>query len=261
MDYSTKIDVGSYQLWYQSFGTGEPTVVFESGGDCSAESLANLAHGIQSFTRALVYDRAGLGQSDPAPRPRTIQDAVTDLHGLLHDAPVPGPYLLVGHSLGGLIVRLYAHQHPREVVGLVLLDVPHPEQGLRELKLLPPPSAGEPAVLTAFRKMSTEEWTDPFSNREGFDRAASAAQVMTSDHLGDLPLAVITAGIDEWDNGFPREIATTLAEDWMHTQQELVGLSSNSTHIIATESTHAIQDCQPDLVIDVIRKLVRSVRD
>src|SRR5262249_29469736 len=159
-----------------------------------ADSLANLAHQVQSFTRALIYDRAGLGQSDPAPRPRTIQDAVSDLQTLLHTAQVPGPYLLVGHSFGGLIVRLYAHQYPQEVLGLVLLDVPHPEQCLRELQFLPPPSPQEPAVLSVFRSTITAEWTDPFSNREGFDRAASAAQVLASGHLGNLPLVVITAG-------------------------------------------------------------------
>jgi pimeloyl-ACP methyl ester carboxylesterase len=89
--YNARIAVGDYQLSFQSFGTGEPTVVFESGGGCGADSLANLARQVQSFTRALIYDRAGLGQSDPAPRPRTVQDAVRDLHALLHTAQVPGP--------------------------------------------------------------------------------------------------------------------------------------------------------------------------
>jgi pimeloyl-ACP methyl ester carboxylesterase len=261
LDTRAKIDVGGYQLSFQSFGTGEPTVVFESGGDCGADSLANLAQQVQSFSRALIYDRAGLGESDLAPRPRTIQDAVSDLHALLHTAQVPGPYLLVGHSFGGLIVRLYATQYPREVVGLVLLDVPHPEQCLWELQLLPAPSAQEPAALTVFRNTSTAEWTDPFNNREGFDRAASAAQVLASGHFGDLRLVVITAGIDEWEEGFPSEIARGLEADWMRSQQELVGLSSNSTHIVATQSTHAIQECQPDLVIDLIGKLVRKLRN
>ena len=261
MEYRARITVGDYQLFFQSFGTGEPTVVFESGGECGADSFANLAHHVQSFTRALIYDRAGLGQSDPAPRPRSIQEAVSDLHTLLHAAQVPGPYLLVGHSFGGLIVRLYAAYYPREVVGLVMLDVPHPEQCIRELQLLPPPSPQEPAVLTAFRNTATAEWTDPFSNREGFDRAASAAQVMATGHFGDLPLVVITAGIDEWEKGFPPDIARALEQDWMAMQKELAALSHNSTHIIATESNHVIQDCQPDLVIHVIRQLIGKLRN
>jgi hypothetical protein len=104
------------------------------------------------------------------------------------------------------------------------------------------------------------EWDDPFSNREGFDRAASAAQMKTTGHLGELPLAVITAGKDEWEEGFPPAIAHDLAEDWMRMQKELLALSNRSTQILAMESTHAIQDCQPDLVVDVIRNLLGELR-
>jgi pimeloyl-ACP methyl ester carboxylesterase len=168
--------------------------------------------------------------------------------------------VLIGHSFGGLIVRLYTAKYPHEVVGLVLLDVPHPEQALRELHRLPAPSPQEPAALTACRNTLTAEWTDPFSNDEGFDRATSAAQVLAGGHLGDLPLVVITAGIDEWEEGFPVELARILAEDWMRMQQELVACSNNSTHIIATKSDHSIQDCQPELVTDVIRNLVEKLR-
>jgi hypothetical protein len=109
------------------------------------------------------------------------------------------------------------------------------------------------------RNLLMAEWTDPFSNCEGFDKAASAAQVSPAGPFGQLPLVVITAGIDEWDTGFPAELARVLEADWMGMQQELVALSTNSTHIIAAESTHDIQDCQPELVIDVIRQLVRTV--
>jgi pimeloyl-ACP methyl ester carboxylesterase len=260
MKHGAKISVGDYQLFFQSFGDGAPTVVFESGGECDCESLANLARQVKPFAHALVYDRAGLGRSDPAPRPRTIQDAVRDLHALLHTAQVPGPYLLVGHSFGGLIARLYAAQYRREVVGLVLLDVPHPEQPLRDLELLPARSSEEPAALTTCRDTLSAEWTDAYSNSEGFDRATSAAQVLGSGHLGDMPLVVVTAGIDEWEQGFPAEIACGLEQSWMRLQQELVALSTNSMHIIATESTHDIQECQPELVVDIIHKLVQDIR-
>ncbi len=255
-----KIDVGGYQLAYQTFGDGEPTVVFECGIEDSSQSLANLAHEVQSFSRAFIYDRAGLGHSDPAQRPRTIQDAVNDLNKLLHHAAIPEPYLLVGHSFGGLILRQYAAQHPHEVAGLILLDSPQPELALRELACLPSPSPQEPASLKAFREHALTEWNDPTSNAEGFDIAASAQQFMNSRSLDALPLVVITAGKDEWDEGFPAEIARALEQDWMRMQQEFVQLSSNSQHIIAHESTHAIQDCQPDLVVATIRKMLESTR-
>jgi pimeloyl-ACP methyl ester carboxylesterase len=253
------IDVGSYHLYMESAGGG-PTVIFESGMGCGAESLANLAAEVQQFTRVVLYDRAGLGQSDPAPKPRTSQDVVDDLWQLLQQAQIDGPYLLVGHSFAGYHLRLFAHQHPQAVAGLVLLDASHPDQTLRELQLLPPPSPNEPAAITKARETLTAEWNDPFRNEEGMDIAASAAQVRATSHLGQLPLVVITAGIDEWEDGFPPEIAHASAANWLAMQKELVALSHNSTHIIATESDHSIQDCQPELVVDVIRQLVQEIQ-
>lgn len=211
---------------------------------------------VKAITSALVYDRAGLGLSDPAPQPRTIQDAVDDLQALLRLARVPGPYLLVGHSFGGLILRMYADQNLQEVAGLLLLDVPHPELPLRELSLVSPPSPGEPSALTSFRNHVIAEWNDPSSNQEGFDIARSARQVLQGHSLGDLPLVVITAGQDEWEEGFPTETAQALEQDWMATQRELLLLSTNSRHIIASESMHAIQDYQPELVIETIRQML-----
>lgn len=255
-----RIDVGGYRLYLESAGVGRPTVIFESGMECGADSLANLAQEVQKFTRTVIYDRAGLGQSDPAPQPRTAQTLVDDLHALLTQAQIPGPYLLVGHSLAGLPVRLFAHQYPQAVVGLVLLDVVHPDQWLRELQLLPPPSPHEPVALTQARNSCTAEWNDPFYNAEGIDIAASAAQVRATGHLGALPLVVITAGQDEWAEGFPPALAQASAANWLAMQKELVALSHNGQHLIATESDHSIQDCQPELVVAVIRQLVAAWR-
>ena len=260
MEHGQRIDVGGYRLYMESAGSGRPTVIFESGRECGASSLANLAAEVQQFTRTLIYDRAGIGQSEPAPTPRTTQEIVNDLRKLLMQAQIGGPYLLVGHSFAGLPLRLFAHQGPHEVVGLVLLDVTHPDQWLRGLQLLPPPSPDEPVALTATRDVLTREWTDPFSNDEGIDIAASAAQVRATGHLGQLPMVVITAGKDEWEEGFPLEIARALEQDWLAMQKELAALSFNSTHLIATESDHVIQDCQPDLVVKVIRQLVQAIR-
>ena len=105
-----------------------------------------------------------------------------------------------------------------------------------------------------------EEWNDPLHSIEGFDRAASAAQIQATGDLGSMPMVVITAGIDEWPDDFPPAIARAMEQDWMAAQQELAALSSNSTHIIATESNHSIQECQPDLVIEAIRTLVEKLR-
>lgn len=253
--------MGGHHLYLESAGTGSPTVIFESGMGCGAASLANLAAEVQHFTRAIIYDRAGLGQSEPAPKPRTSQEVVDDLWQLLQQAQIDGPYLLVGHSFAGLHLRLFVHQHAQVVVGLVLLDASHPDQWLRELQLLPPPSPGEPVALTSARDTLMAEWADPLRNEEGLDIAASAAQVQATDHFGQLPLVVITAGIDEWEEGFPPELASASAANWLAMQKDLAALSHNSIHIIATESDHSIQDCQPELVVDVIRQFVQQIRE
>jgi pimeloyl-ACP methyl ester carboxylesterase len=260
MAHGRRIDVGGRHLYYEAAGSGSPTVLFESGIECGAQSLAILADGVKQYTRTLVYDRAGLGQSDPAPTPRTSQDIVNDLRMLLTQAQINGPYLLVGHSHAGLPLRLFTHRYRHEVAGLVLLDASHPDQAQRELQLLPPPTPHEPPALTTVRDRLQVERVDPFSNSEAIDITASAAQVRATGRFGDLPLVVITAGIDEWEEGFPPEIAHALEQDWLAMQKELAALSDNSTHIIAAESNHVIQDCQPALVIDVIRRLVQELR-
>jgi pimeloyl-ACP methyl ester carboxylesterase len=125
-------------MYLECRGEGGPTVVLEAGYRNNAEvwdtvalpdSVAGPAvwPGVRAFNRVCAYDRPGtmgvdVSRSDPAPQPRTVADAVTDLHAQLTAAEVPGPYVLVGHSLGGLIVRLYANTYPEEVVGLVLVD-------------------------------------------------------------------------------------------------------------------------------------------
>ena len=260
MTQRTLIDIGGRRLAYASMGTGAPAVVFESGSECDGDSLAQLAREVSHFTRAMIYDRAGLGQSDPAPRPRTTRDAAGDLAALLGAIALPAPYVIVAHSFGGLIARLHAWAHPHEVAGMVLLDTPHPKLPLRELQNTPAPTPGEPAALTAFRANARAEWSNPAHNAEGFDWAASARQFPPGEHYGTMPLVVITAGIDEWDEGFPPEVARAQEAAWMRAQQEMLLLSMASRQIIAAESKHSIQDCQPDLVVAVVRELVEGMR-
>jgi pimeloyl-ACP methyl ester carboxylesterase len=124
--------VGGYCLHMRSMGEGSPTVVFESALGGSSLSWALVCSDVAEFTRACSYDRAGLGWSDADPMPpRTAQRIVKELHTLLTNAGMKGPYVLVGHSFGGLTTRLYASQYPEEVVGMVLVDPAHPSQWLQ----------------------------------------------------------------------------------------------------------------------------------
>src|SRR4030095_7799142 len=127
-----KVDVGGYRLRLQCTGQGSPTVVMDSGLGDTLETWADVWPGVKAFTRVCVYDRAGLRKSESGPPPRTSQRISDELHGLLLIAQVPGPYVLVGHSFGGLNVRLFAAQHPEQVVGLVLVEATHEDYPERE---------------------------------------------------------------------------------------------------------------------------------
>jgi pimeloyl-ACP methyl ester carboxylesterase len=116
------VDVGGRKLNLHCQGQGEPTVVMEGGGFDWSLTWALVQPAVAARTRTCSYDRAGLGFSDPSPRPPTPANVVDDLHGLLKNAGIAGPVVLVGHSLGGFNVKLYAATYPDQVVGLVLVD-------------------------------------------------------------------------------------------------------------------------------------------
>jgi pimeloyl-ACP methyl ester carboxylesterase len=122
------VDVGGYRLHLYCQGTGSPTVVIEAGQGDFGLSWSLVQPELAQTSRVCVYDRAGLGWSDPSPRPRTLETMVDELHTLLTNAGIPGPYVLVGHSLGGMAVRLYAHHYSQDVAAMVLVDSSHEDQ-------------------------------------------------------------------------------------------------------------------------------------
>ena len=124
------VDVGGYKLHLYCLGSGDPTVVMESGSGETGLSWALVQPEIARLTRTCVYDRAGYGWSEASPKPRTGIVIVEELHTLLQEAGIQGPVVLVGHSYGGLLARMYAHQYPDQVAGLVLVDANH--EALRE---------------------------------------------------------------------------------------------------------------------------------
>ncbi len=116
------IAIGTRRLHIHEQGSGAPPVVLEAGIAGSSTGWALVQPGIAEFTRVVSYDRAGLGWSDAAPSERSVQQMVAELRALLSAANLPSPFILVGHSFGGLLVRAYAHSFPDEIAGLVLLD-------------------------------------------------------------------------------------------------------------------------------------------
>ena len=128
------VDLGGYRLHINCQGSsqaGSPTVVIDAASGEFSLHWAAVQHKVAEFTRVCTYDRAGMGWSDRSRKPYTAMRTVEELHTLLMQAGVEPPYVLVGHSLGGLNVRLYAHEHPDQVAGLILVDPAHEEQLLR----------------------------------------------------------------------------------------------------------------------------------
>lgn len=119
------VDVGGYRLHLNCTGNGDPAVVLIAGGGDFSFDWGLVQPDISRFARVCSYDRAGLAWSDPGPTPRTMRQEAFELHTLLRTAQVQAPYILVGHSVGGLIARVYAQQYPREVAGMVLIDPTH----------------------------------------------------------------------------------------------------------------------------------------
>ena len=196
--------------------------------------------------------------------PRTAADAVTDLHALIDVAGIPGPYVLVGHSLGGIFVRLYAATYPQEIAGVVLVDASHEEQNVRFQAVL---TAEQWAAFERLQQAGLED--HPELERMDFDASFAELQTAAAAHpLPPLPLVVLTRGVPARDD-LPPEAQAALPPDfpwqtfdavWQALQDELAALVPGARHVVATESGHYIQLQQPELVIEAIRQVVEGVR-
>lgn len=252
------VDIGGRTLWLSCSGEGKPTVILEAGLGADHQSWAAVQPAVAQVARVCSYDRAGLGQSDPAPTPRTSQDVVQDLHQLLQQAGETGPYILVGHSFGGLHIRLFAHDYPAGVIGVVLVDAVHEAWWQRAAALLPPPDADDNSRLQNFRQFMTVEYADPAKTAEGIDIPATVAQLQQAGTLGDTPLLVLVAGIPTvLAPGLPPALESQLNHLLQQTlPDELLALSSLSIRLPVEDSGHNIPQEQPDAVVVAIRTMI-----
>lgn len=191
-----RYDVGGRLIRLSCRGAGKPTVVIDAGmGTAPVEDPGwrAIAAQVAPVTRVCLHDRAGLGQSDPAPPgPRSSLNAAHDLHAALAAAGVKGPYLLVGHSVGGLHAQVFAAQYPADTAGLVLVSTTHPDQFSTWLALLPALAPGEEKAVTEARSFLTSMQTDPSRNEERLDMHASALEAHQLTSLGKKPVIVLT---------------------------------------------------------------------
>lgn len=253
------VDIGGRRLSITYMGEGSPTVILEHGMATESDSWTQVQQAVAKFTRVCAFDRAGRGKSDPASKPRTSEDMVADLHTLLRNARVPGPYILVGNSLGGFNARLYTHKYPDEVVGVVLVDSMHPDQFARFEQALPPETPQDPEGLKWFRQSFTRDYKDPTKNPEGFDQLTSHEQVRPVTSLGDVPMVVLASGTFLLTMPEPRT-ASHMHNLWQGLQRDLAQLSSNSKFVAVEDSGHFIQIDRPQVVTEAIRELVEQAR-
>lgn len=270
------VQVGDHRLHYRTAGAGDVTFVLEAGlGDYSG-SWDGLDSVLAQMGRVIVYDRAGYGWSEPGPAPRTIQQITAELHELLRGAGVPGPYVLVGHSLGGAVMTRYALDHAASVAGLLLLDPSHPEQVAR----LPPPPfveelVGRQVPRTASIGLASLLFgsSDPMRNR-ATHIATFGAELRAVERsieqwgeepidLGRLPVYVLTAGkYEDWPGGNEAERRAAW-EIWRTLHAELVASSSSGIrrHIIVPGAGHYVHHDDPAAVANAARDLMGRITD
>ncbi len=239
------VDIGGRRLFLACRGDGSPTVIFEAGAGSMSGSWWGIWTEISRLTRACIYDRAGRGRSDARAGLHTGLEAVDDLRRLLDVAGIDGPYVLVGHSLGGVYARLFASEHRRDTVGLVLVDS------------LPP----DPTTLLALVPRNLQFLVRAeLEGREGLDLEATARQLRNEAPLGDLPLVVLSAshrGLPSW---LSHDQAVRITRAWRRGHEELAALSSRGTLVIAENSGHDMQYDEPELVLEAIREIVAMGR-
>jgi len=231
------VDVGGYRLRVDCRGKGNVTVVMEAGLCQTRATWGRVVGDVASFARVCVYDRAGLGESDRGTGPRTPGRVVEDLHRLLIAADVRPPYVLVGHSIGGLAVRLYAARHPERVRGLVLVDASHEEQYTRFAELMDPQDRA--AYLGH----------EGGANCERLDLLATARELNAAGPLPLTPLIVLTARPRWAIAGCPDHAVRT------ELQARLARLSDGGRQVIAERSGHFIQLDRPEVVTEAIREV------
>jgi hypothetical protein len=238
-------DVGGYRLAYECAGTGSPTVILEAGYTASGIDTygQTILPELARQTTTCTYDRAGDGLSDARPesvQPLTGGTQARELRALLTSAGIAPPYVVVGHSYGGMVAREFARLYPDDLAGLVLLD-----------------ASSEPEI-PVYERLDAGPWIDgtvePAHNQR-LDMHATVRELLRSPSVGDTPLIVVTAEVieDEWLSTVPKLASRA--------QTRLAGLSSDSIHVLDRDQGHFIPENDPDTVVRAAGAIVAGTRD
>jgi pimeloyl-ACP methyl ester carboxylesterase len=238
-------------LYMECVGSGSPTVVLEAGFLADTFSWRDVQPEVGRGTRTCAYDRAGTGNSAAPPGVRDARDEIADLRRLLARARVAPPYVLVGHSYGGVLARVFAHRYPSETAGLVLIDTLGRDGRRRLLAIWPRSQAPE-----IRRGLTTTVMA-------GVDLAPGEAIASRVTSLGGMPLAVVTAGRQDNFPRTPARLHRALKRLWDGMQDELAALSQNSVHVVALASNHDVPASgigQPSVIVRAVQAVVGAAR-
>lgn len=241
---STTLAVEGRQVESLVGGSGRPVIVFENGLGATLDWWAKVWPGAVQTSTALAYNRAGYGHSEATALPRDGTHAVAELRALLQARQLPPPYILVGHSLGGLYMQLYARQYPQEVAALVLVDSTHPEQ-LRGM--------GAPETWPAWVRVSFGLLTSDTAKRELAGLDATGQRVLSLPVDPAMPVFVLSALR-------PMQVSSPLADDANRKRAELPSLYPGAEQIWV-DSDHGIPLEKPEAVVQAIQAALRATRD
>jgi pimeloyl-ACP methyl ester carboxylesterase len=239
-----KIDAIGHNLNLLVGGEVTPTVVFEAGFGAGLASWSTVQSNIAKFARTVSYDRAGIGQSEAGPKPRAAKQIALELHTALQNAGIGPPYVLVGHSFGGIYVRVFADMYPKEVAGMVLID---PSQE------------------------TFDDWTRTHqeAQRTALDEQIAKASQAVRDESAEVPTSYQQARAAKVPAGVPVILLTAMKDDtmpaavrkvWAEKHEDWIAKVQGGKHIVVENSGHFIQAEQPQVVIDAIKQVVDQAR-
>jgi pimeloyl-ACP methyl ester carboxylesterase len=285
------VNVGDHHLHVHCLGQGSPTVVMEAGMSGWSTDWILVQPQIAAMTRVCSYDRAGYGWSESGSQPRDSQQISTELHGLLLGVGIQGKYLLVGHSLGGLFVQMYAKRYPKEIAGLVLVDAVHQAQSMLMKEDVRRKYEGDLRTLTSFSSVISPSGLLRLSNQpetiianklpveyQNMTRAmgfqtkayrglademasfeASQLEVQRAGSLPNVPITVLSStATRDFPPGFSGEYIKGL---WDQLQQDLPGQGLKAIHVKAKKSGHYIHLDQPELVVEAVLNMLKNIRN
>jgi pimeloyl-ACP methyl ester carboxylesterase len=250
------IDVGGRKLNCRMYGKGEPVVVLISGFGALQEMWNPIVTDIAELTTVITYDRAGYGKSELGDLPTHGKQTSKDLYILLEKLGISGKCVLLGHSYGGRILRIFASMYPEKVAGMIIEDSSYEDMRIYMRKIL---KGNELEFFNSFESMTTGNTKNPRTERDYMN--VTWKQLQESGPLPEVPLTVLTAGILPEHRDFSKETGDRLRVRRMEGQKKLANLVPGGKHIIVENVGHVMHLEKPGPVIDAVKQMVKSIRN